>query len=64
MHISLVNFDPSKGSDLTCDIRGMKVSNVSGRVLTADEINAHNTFDRKDLVQPAVGMAGIQGCHL
>ena len=53
VHISLANLDPSNGSEFTCEVRGMNASNVSGRILTSDEITAHNTFDRPDLVGPA-----------
>ena len=31
----------------------MDASSVTGRVLTADELDAHNTFDQPEQVQPA-----------
>jgi len=35
------------------EITGAHVSRVSGRVLTAAAMNAHNTFDHPAAVQPA-----------
>ena len=32
---------------------GMKVKTVTGRVLTADAMNAHNTFERPETVKAA-----------
>jgi alpha-N-arabinofuranosidase len=35
------------------ELRGATLSNVSGRILTAATMSAHNTFDRPNAVQPA-----------
>ena len=32
----------------------MQSSSVAGRVLTANAVNTHNTFEQLDLMQPAV----------
>jgi len=53
IHITLVNVDPGRAHSVQAEIRGQAVSSVSGRMLTADALNAHNTFDRPDVVQPA-----------
>jgi len=53
VHISLCNLDPTRDLDLLCDLRGMEATAVSGRVLTADAIDAHNTFDQPEAVCPA-----------
>ncbi|MBN1154448.1 alpha-N-arabinofuranosidase [candidate division KSB1 bacterium] len=53
IHISLCNLDPNKSAKLDCELRGTKVKKVSGRVLTASAINAHNTFEKPDVVKPA-----------
>ncbi|HWA77723.1 MAG TPA: alpha-N-arabinofuranosidase [Polyangiaceae bacterium] len=48
-HVSLVNLDPNCPAVL----RATGMSGVaSGRVLTADTINAHNTFEHGDAVTP------------
>lgn len=52
IHLSLCNLDPNGEAELSCLIRGADLSAVTGRVLTADVINAHNTFDRPDVVRP------------
>ena len=51
-HLSLVNVDPHVTAMVSCELEGMKASSVSGRILTASEINSHNTFDAPDVVSP------------
>lgn len=53
MHVSLCNFNPNRSAVLTCQINGPKPQTVTGRVLTAAEMTAHNTFDRPETVKPA-----------
>ena len=52
IHITLCNLDPNQKAAVTCRIQGAEVSRVAGRVLTADKITAHNTFDQPDKVHP------------
>ncbi len=52
VHISLVNIHPEKGTELSIDLRGMEPERVSGRILTAGALNAHNTFEDPGRVQP------------
>ncbi len=52
IHITLVNVDPNQPRTVQADIRGVKVSAVSGRVLTAATMQAHNTFEQPASVQP------------
>jgi alpha-L-arabinofuranosidase len=51
IHITLVNVDPNQPRTVQADIRGVKVSAVSGRVLTAATMQAHNTFEQPASVQ-------------
>jgi len=51
--VSLCNLDAKNSAELVCEIRGAKATRVSGRVLTAPAINAHNTFDNPQVVKPA-----------
>jgi alpha-N-arabinofuranosidase len=53
MHITLANLDPNGERTIAVDIRGLSVSSVAGRILTAPAMNAHNTFDDPEAVQPA-----------
>jgi alpha-N-arabinofuranosidase len=59
IHLSLANVDPDRDIVLCCQIRGMPVTQVSGRILTADAIDAHNTFEETDKVQP-LGFEGAR----
>jgi alpha-N-arabinofuranosidase len=53
IHLTLVNLDPNQERTIQTTLRGQDVSRVSGRVLTATTMNAHNTFDQPSNVQPA-----------
>jgi alpha-N-arabinofuranosidase len=53
VHLSLSNLDPQKATQVECIIRGRKLSAVAGRILTAEDMRAHNTFDAPDAVRPA-----------
>jgi alpha-N-arabinofuranosidase len=54
IHITVCNLDPNKSVKLDCELRGIKAKKVSGRILTASTITAHNTFEKPDVVKPAV----------
>ena len=53
IHLTLANLDPQAPRSVTADIRGTVVSAVSGKILTAATMNAHNTFDDPGAVEPA-----------
>lgn len=44
LHLSLVNLDPSRTGDITVSLKGEAVRTVTGRVLTAQAMNALNDF--------------------
>lgn len=50
--ITLVNTDPNKEASLSVQIAGSNLSFATGRVLTADAVTAHNTFDAPNTVEP------------
>ncbi|WP_206244728.1 alpha-N-arabinofuranosidase [Novosphingobium terrae] len=52
VHVALVNADPAQGSQVTVKIDGVAPGTVSGRILTADKMDAHNTMDAPDAVRP------------
>jgi alpha-L-arabinofuranosidase len=52
VHVTLCNLNPTAAADLNCELRGLKPTRVQGRVLTAPEMQAHNTFDQLNTVQP------------
>ncbi len=51
-HITMSNLDPDHARTVTTDIRGEGVSRVSGRILTAPTMQAHNTVAHPDAVEP------------
>jgi alpha-N-arabinofuranosidase len=58
IHVSLCNLDPKASAELTCEVQGAKAQRISGRVLTAGEMTAHNTFDQPRNVEPGKFEAG------
>ncbi|WP_434578619.1 alpha-N-arabinofuranosidase [Thermoanaerobacterium thermosaccharolyticum] len=52
IHISLCNLNPRESVTAECEFRGANVNKVTGTRLTADEMNAHNTFDNPNKVVP------------
>jgi alpha-N-arabinofuranosidase len=53
VHITLSNLDPQQAHEVACELKGMKPSAVRGRVLTAQDINARNTFESPRALEPA-----------
>jgi alpha-N-arabinofuranosidase len=53
VHLSLCNLNPGRKMSVSCELRGMKPTSATGRVLTAEAINTHNTFDHPESVKPA-----------
>ena len=53
IHVTLCNLNPDDSARVDCELQGTTARRLSGRVLTASEINAHNTFDQPDNVKPA-----------
>jgi len=45
LHITLSNANPNQDIPVKAFVRGMKASQVSGRVLRASAMNSHNTFE-------------------
>jgi alpha-N-arabinofuranosidase len=65
VHLSLCNVNPNQAVEVACEVRGMAPSAIHGRVLTADRMQAHNTFDAPEQVRPAeLQSASIQANRL
>lgn len=58
-YVSLVNCDPDHPVTITCTLDGVGAQSVTGQVLTAPTMNAHNTFAQPDAVKP-VPFTGAQ----
>jgi len=57
IHVTMTNLDPNQSRTVEAEIREAGVSGVSGRILTADAMNAHNTFESPETVRPASFMS-------
>ncbi len=52
IHLSLVNTSPDSAATVACSVQGAATSSVSGRILTAADFTAHNTFEDPHRVEP------------
>ena len=52
IHLTLANLDPNRTRTVSTQVRGANMSRVSGQILTADRMNAHNTFEQPNDVRP------------
>ncbi|MFN7252307.1 MAG: alpha-N-arabinofuranosidase [Anaerobacillus sp.] len=54
IHISLCNLNHQAESTVNIDLRGLYdgIAKISGRILTADKPNEHNTFEQPEVVKP------------
>jgi alpha-N-arabinofuranosidase len=53
VHVTMSNLDPKDARTVALDVRGARVSGVTGRILTAPAMNGYNTFEQPDAVKPA-----------
>ena len=52
LHLALANADPERPITVSVRLDGASASTVSGSVITAPQMNAHNTFEQPDVVKP------------
>ncbi len=52
LHVALVNVNPNQPATVTAQIPGATATGVTGRVLTAVAMNAHNTFEQPAVLKP------------
>jgi len=64
VYVALVNTNPGKPAEVALDLAGQAVGAVSGQLLTAQSMDAHNTFDRKAAVAPVPFSARAAGGRL
>jgi alpha-N-arabinofuranosidase len=60
IHVSVVNARPDRATRLTVKLAGATPKSVKGRLLTAEKIDAHNTFDAPSVVQPTTVEAQVK----
>ncbi len=51
IHVSLANVDLAQKQTLTLNLDGVEAAEVTGTILAADDIHAHNTFENPDQVK-------------
>ena len=62
VHLSLANTSPAQAVTLRVKLLGLTPKSVTGRVLTATAMGAHNTFEAPDAVKPvAFDGASLRG---
>jgi alpha-N-arabinofuranosidase len=62
VHISLVNIDAHNEQDVKVNLQGLSERSVTGRILRADRLQDHNTFDDPQKIKPsAFTGAGLNG---
>ena len=52
VNITLCNLDPNESQPLRCKLPGYVVKSVTGRVLTAEQMDARNTFEDPEFIEP------------
>ncbi|MDH4273096.1 MAG: alpha-N-arabinofuranosidase [Candidatus Aminicenantes bacterium] len=52
IHVSICNLDPGKPTSVECEVRGCLPSEVTGRFLTAADMQTHNTFAKPETIVP------------
>jgi len=52
IHISICNLSHADPADIDCSLRGSTAAKVSGTILTAPVMNAHNTFQDPERIKP------------
>ncbi|MCM2677375.1 alpha-N-arabinofuranosidase [Alkalicoccobacillus plakortidis] len=54
IHVSFCHVDHQNSTSIQIDLRGIEknLGEITGRILTADQTNAHNTFEHPDQVKP------------
>jgi alpha-N-arabinofuranosidase len=52
IHLTLCNLNPNEAVEVSAQLAGAKAGAITGRVLTAAAMNAHNTFDQPEAVKP------------
>lgn len=53
IHLTLCNLNPNRAAQINCTLQGAVAHQLAGFVLTAADMNAHNTFEQPDAVKPA-----------
>lgn len=64
LYLALVNTNPNESIEVAVDVAGGKAVSADGNVLTADAMDAHNTFSQPDAIKPEAVSAAASGGKL
>ena len=64
MTLTLVHTHATEPAEVTVKLRGGSAATVTQTVLSHAELNAHNTFDRPDVVVPKTEATKLRGEEL
>lgn len=64
IYIAMVNVDPWKVRKVKVGLSGMEVTGAVGQVLTAEVMDAHNTFDEPEAIAPSAYSATAEDGEL
>jgi alpha-N-arabinofuranosidase len=64
VYVALVNTNPGQPAEVALDVAGQAVGSVNGQLLTAQAMDAHNTFAQKAAVAPVPFSARALGGKL
>lgn len=62
--LALVNTNPREAKTVDVSVKGTSVNKATGRVLTAERMDTHNTFDAPETIKPADYSANAQNGKL
>ena len=60
VYLALVNIDPRSATDVSVALKGVNPSSANGRLLTADAMDAHNTFAKPEAIKPVAYRAEVK----
>jgi alpha-N-arabinofuranosidase len=52
LYVALVNTNPREATDVTLNVAGQNAQSAQGQVLTAESMDAHNTFQNAHAIKP------------
>jgi len=52
IHVTLCNLDPNRPAKVSAELVGAAAGTITGRILTAETMQAHNTFEQPHAVEP------------
>ena len=62
VHLSLVNIDSKNAQEISVDLRGIKPTGVTGRILTSAKLQDYNSFENANKIKPvAFSGASLSG---